>query len=1192
MGKIIGEQFKKYVANQINVRQKAHGSGAGDTNRTMDQLTYLNSKTAWVKLASGVRIRSERLKDENMRETFEWDTLAKQHVLFSGMSNLGAKNDFTDILQPRGTYPSTDPATNIWGNFWGTYNVNASNKPESEFGLVPMPGITSVDVKCMNRGSIRKATINLKCYSPEQFKIIDLLYLRLGYTVFLEYGNSLYLDNNTGKVVRQNYTLTESKNGFFSGRWKDKSYSAFLPIIEAYRDARMGNYDGMLAKVVNFSWTFAQDGSYDITLELISLGDVVESLKINTTPSYKMKKFITAAYQLYINDAAVSGGVESDIASSPANNVITAYLFLQKILLDSKTNDTGLDNTERFNSRQVTIRAGGEALRIGGAFIPKPGDNVINIEPIYTESENKDNEAAVIAYMDEFYPGYVRIPGIDTLTAQALMYASPVNCYIVYVSLSFLDSYAYIKTIPPTLELTNPVSPTDVVYFNYNTGEDDEDAPINDAGFYMRWGHLLQFINSNVISVIKGSSTNGKSTPLVYIDCETWSNKMYTLPYQVSLDPRVCIVKSLDDINTKKYYQEIDPFKNSAYDFAWSMNIYLSHNQIISSLNENMDEKGNVALFDFLNSLCIAVNKAMGGINNLEPFLNEDTNTLHIVDASYQPKPTKLPYVMQLYGYNKDQNQAGFVRNFNLKTEITNDFATMATIGSTAGGYVKGTENTMFSKWNKGLIDRWKEEYETPDPESRPKPGEIDEPAKMYVEEFWIKRYDAFGLTLMDLAYDVAAFSSYGDNAGLNDDIIDSNIAVVTEFYKYIQAKIQKERQEQSGSYSSPSNGFIPINLGITMDGISGVKIYNEINVNTSFLPNNYPESLRFIIKGVSHKLSDSDWETTLETVVISKSTDESNEPLTQVEIKAIMDKYIQEGAGSSGTSSATGVISSGGSAIIAAAGAASGAPGGAGGAPTSKSTNISNNATGTSYQGTRGTVGASGEVFSGAWTISQIDNFVEGAATSSVVRDRILRIAASYVQNNEKAAVYQGKDKDGKDVYSQNEGWHDPKYESKFKGVNWSKSQAWCAYFCTLVWKEAYNMGNALVPAADNTKWDYTKAWIIAKSMLSPGVTNITKQTKAAKRFIDVKNALNGTNLPKPGDIVIFTANNHVGILTKVHTDKNGKMVRMDTIEGNTSSGNANNGGETKYRANTKVSYTGWNSVIGFASVVIPDQK
>jgi hypothetical protein len=138
----------------------------------------------------------------------------------------------------------------------------------------------------------------------------------------------------------------------------------------------------------------------------------------------------------------------------------------------------------------------------------------------------------------------------------------------------------------------------------------------------------------------------------------------------------------------------------------------------------------------------------------------------------------------------------------------------------------------------------------------------------------------------------------------LNDDVIDSNIEIVTEFYKYIQAEIHKEK---SGSYSSPSNGFIPINLGITMDGIAGIKIYNEVNVNTSFLPSNYPDSLRFIIKGVNHKLSDGDWETTLETVVISKSNDKSNPPLTQVEIKEIMDRYIKEGISSSGGSTGGG---------------------------------------------------------------------------------------------------------------------------------------------------------------------------------------------------------------------------------------------------------------------------------------------
>ena len=37
----------------------------------------------------------------------------------------------------------------------------------------------------------------------------------------------------------------------------------------------------MIGKLTNFSWKFNNDGSYDITLNLIGMGDVIESLKIN-----------------------------------------------------------------------------------------------------------------------------------------------------------------------------------------------------------------------------------------------------------------------------------------------------------------------------------------------------------------------------------------------------------------------------------------------------------------------------------------------------------------------------------------------------------------------------------------------------------------------------------------------------------------------------------------------------------------------------------------------------------------------------------------------------------------------------------------------------------------------------------------------------------------------------------------------
>jgi hypothetical protein len=113
-------------------------------------------------------------------------------------------------------------------------------------------------------------------------------------------------------------------------------------------------------------------------------------------------------------------------------------------------------------------------------------------------------------------------------------------------------------------------------------------------------------------------------------------------------------------------------------------------------ITEKQDENGNIALFELLDSICTELNKALGNLNNLDVSIDEDTSTIKIIDASYVPDIPTNNQVLELYGY--DGSTSNFVYDFNIKTEITNDFATMASIGSTAGGYVKGTENTMFSK--------------------------------------------------------------------------------------------------------------------------------------------------------------------------------------------------------------------------------------------------------------------------------------------------------------------------------------------------------------------------------------------------------------------------------------------------------------------------------------------------------------
>jgi hypothetical protein len=781
MADIVGEPIPDYVAKQIDIRQKAHGSGANG-NRTPEQITYLNSRTAWVKLASGVKITSERLASEKLRSTLSNTTLAQQFILFGGTARRVGES-----LQTRSTLLNQDS---------GKYNVTARSSNSFDFGLVPMPGIESVEIKAKNRGSIREATVKLKVYDKDQFDIIDLLYLRLGYTVLLEWGDSIYLNNN-GALTNMGHTLIEdqSSNGFFNF---DGTHTQYVKIIEGYRRGKNGNYDGLLAKVKNFEWSFAQDGSYDVTLSLISVGDVIESLKSNITPPKVLTDFLNIQFPPEAKtkeeeeDTTQSAGT---IESSAKDNIISAYMLYWKIIL--KLNyENGLDYVENPNEITYENESG---LNPIGVF-PKPSEI----------GESTDFFSTVQTIQDQ----------------------------------------TFVETAEEVFGEV-PAGDKDICYFNYNNGEDYE---IFDPGFYWRFGSFLDFIKTQC--VYKNNKTN---TPAFDIDTDIWSNRMIYYPYQISFDPRVCVVNG--SISDYKVFPQLFPWKNENRGFAWIMSIYVSFTKIQECINSNKDEEGNVALIPLLESICTAINEALGGINNLEPIMDESTNTLRIIDDSYSKDKKQPSYALEMYGYNG--STSNFVRQIDLKTTITPEYANMVTIGATAGGYVKGTEATMFSKFNDGLIDRFKEKYI---PANKTTAENPDEARDSYFQSF-------FNVGELSLGYKLAVIG--GDISGdmspqLMDDVIDNNKSIATEYYKYLNAKAQQANK----AFAGPTLGFIPFSLGLTMDGISGIKIYNEINVDTRFLPKKYPDNLRFIIKGVNHKLSNQDWETSIETMVIPNTLD------------------------------------------------------------------------------------------------------------------------------------------------------------------------------------------------------------------------------------------------------------------------------------------------------------------------------
>ena len=100
----------------------------------------------------------------------------------------------------------------------------------------------------------------------------------------LEWGVDKYLDglkSGNGDVESMGTTLIDRQ--FW--KYTDSSYNEILPEIEELRKKYKGNYDGMFGVISNFSWTFEADGTYNIKLEIMSQGDIIESLKANLPPN-------------------------------------------------------------------------------------------------------------------------------------------------------------------------------------------------------------------------------------------------------------------------------------------------------------------------------------------------------------------------------------------------------------------------------------------------------------------------------------------------------------------------------------------------------------------------------------------------------------------------------------------------------------------------------------------------------------------------------------------------------------------------------------------------------------------------------------------------------------------------------------------------------------------------------------------
>lgn len=921
MAQVLGENFPPYVQNQIKIRQKklslqARQRFSNGGESVDDVLKFVTTKTSFIKLTSGIDVSGS-------------SNLAKDNVLFGG--DYPNKNDF------------------------------ASYTRSKQFGPTPPPGITLAEIRPLELGTIREANIQIVCHSLEQFKIIEKLYLRLKYSILLEWGHTVYFDND-GKLIN-NPAFKEDLSDYYLNNKNLNQYN-ILDKIENNRQASNGNYDAFIGLVTNFDWTLRLDGGYDINLRAYSLGDIIESLKLNTNfpqdpnnpinenvdPITLNKNKSTLNYILYClkqeidiqagsnltfalngfnpgSEVSVSTGEIERITGlkknftnpnekwDTANNILTykevtrgyfPYLGTQEnpfqyfiklgTLLRIIENFLLIYDLKNADKNPPIFRFDYDYEKNICFTIPRqssvdPRVCILDLPELNTETEidrNPNDTNFLVTYStivkddsNKFIP-LSNILGNDNIVTKltdSQLKSTSYESGKFYENITIRnDNNLFVNSLKATFESqgysikssdVTTIGPEDIKRWAYSDEQLDQIAGNGKEGSAKilvklpvskrvqktdKFGVSVSSSKREIEDAAVREALFGVEEDISY-DLEILADTVLVseirnesgLISNKSLSQYAAFVgqptPTLNNLDLGNYFRP----DNQKY-VGKFMHILVNFeciNDVISSSIKNLN--GEIQLYDFVNNLLQRIQNAMGGINNFKIIYDESKNIFNIVDAT--PIPGGLnylnidQYVSRFQLNTLDNKNGSFVTNFSLKTDITPDLATSITVGAQAQGNQVGYNSVAFSKWNKGLTDRLiidKSNENNPNIEN----GAYDPNTNFF------DKYIANLNIYYELLFSIA-------NGTVTSDKIDTNGPVAHDLLSY-----------EIGYYAEDGQingmGFIPLNLNLDFDGLSGIKIYQVYNINEILLPDNYKNNLQFISTSLTHRIDTKGWITTI----------------------------------------------------------------------------------------------------------------------------------------------------------------------------------------------------------------------------------------------------------------------------------------------------------------------------------------
>ena len=608
---IFKDTFKQGVQDQIRARQKAI------FNRTPQSIQYYNSRNAWIRMTSAVNVNGS-------------DELAKKHILQggillngklrSGIGNTG--NEAYSTLSPGG-------------------NTN-------RLGIRPMPGISGIEVKSKSAyGSLREVTVNYFAWDIRQLEDLELLYMRPGYSVLIEWGWAPYLDNSG--------TLQSSINfypDFFKeGKTKEEIWKETFD-----KSSKDGNYEAMYGFVKNYSWSARPDGGYDCTTTIISIGEVLESLKINygafdTSLSNKQGIFGTNLTAVAPTQQIITGGtlagVSTTTVSATAPNPIANYY-----------------------SQNVVAGICAELRYILTSNAISQDDNS------YTVEDPKDKS---IKY--QFLKFKVSIENSESNNN------SPSNTQI-YIT---LDSFVQILNRHVLLSDTNAQGTSKKAIVSISTKD-------RDGNDLLCLGNIFQ------ISI---------DPTTCFIINKAYENPQNTLGITGKEEGSFSYVQKIVSLkNTQNYF-----YNNEYKDRQLGVigNIYVNLNYLINlATNDNLasqdkKEKNDISVFDYLKNIMTGINTSIGNLANFDIHVDPTDSVARIIDVNYVDTKSRQEAYDQAFMFEMQKVgpvSGSVIRNYRLESQIFPEQSTIVAIGAQVQGGALGSNSNTLIDFNKNLTDR------------------------------------------------------------------------------------------------------------------------------------------------------------------------------------------------------------------------------------------------------------------------------------------------------------------------------------------------------------------------------------------------------------------------------------------------------------------------------------------------------